>query len=135
MNGKNWNAYIERQKREYRVHPSPEFAAVMVVVIPCYNEPGLFTTLQVYWRRFTGSQIATGSCSIQVTFDRRRHHTEPYIIEQVREFAAINNSDQQQFLPLLFEGLPRKHAGVGWPENRMDLAVEHFFLHDKANGG
>ncbi len=22
-----------------------------------------------------------------------------------------------------------------WPENRMDLAVEHFFLHDKANGG
>lgn len=138
MNGKNWNAYIERQKREYRVASfPPEFAADMVVVIPCYNEPGLFTTLQSLLETVLPEvKIAT-----VIVFNSSERSTEEGIIqnrtsfEQVREFAAINNSDQQQFLPLLFEGLPRKHAGVGLARKiGMDLAVEHFFLHDKANG-
>jgi len=46
MNRKHWVSYIERQKPLYRATPLPtEFAADMVVVIPCYNEPGLFDTL------------------------------------------------------------------------------------------
>ena len=138
MNRKNWNAYIERQKPAYRVNPfSPEFAADMVVVIPCYNEPNLFTTLHSLL------EVASPEAKIAtvIVFNSSERSTEEGIMQnrssfkQVGEFAAINNSDQRQFLPLLFEGLPRKHAGVGLARKiGMDLAVEHFFLHDKADG-
>lgn len=138
MNRKNWNAYIERQKPAYRInHFSPVFAADMVVVIPCYNEPDLFTTLQ----SLQDTTMPEAKIATVVVFNSSERSTEEGIMQnrisykQLREFAAINNSDQRQFLPLLFEELPRKHAGVGLARKiGMDMAVEHFFLHDKADG-
>ena len=138
MNRKNWHAYIEWQKPAYSVNPfSPGFIADMVVVIPCYNEPDLYTTLQSL------QEAASPEANIAtlIVFNSSERSTEKGILQnrlsykQVSEFAAINNSDRLQFLPLLFEGLPRKHAGVGLARKiGMDLAVTHFFLHDKADG-
>lgn len=138
MNRNNWKAYIERQKPEYRVTSfSPEFEADMVVVIPCYNEPGLFTTLQ----SLVETTLPEARIGTVIVFNSSERSTEEGILQnrtsfmQVREFAAVNNSDRIQFLPLLFEELPRKHAGVGLARKiGMDLAVEHFSHHDKANG-
>src|SRR5690606_11124861 len=51
------------------------------------------------------------------------------------ECAAIHNSHSSCFLPLLFEDVPRKHAGVGLARKiGMDLAVEHFFSTDNERG-
>lgn len=138
MNRKNWNAYIERQKPEYRVTTfSPEFEADMVVVIPCYNEPDLFTTLQ----SLLDATLPEVRIATVIVFNSSERSTEEGILQnrisfkQAGKFAAVNNNDQRQFLPLLFEGLPRKHAGVGLARKiGMDLAVEHFSCHDKANG-
>jgi hypothetical protein len=50
-------------------------------------------------------------------------------------FAERYNEDSFVFLPLLFEDLPRKHAGVGLARKiGMDLAVEHFLRNEKPRG-
>ena len=138
MNRHNWDTYIGRQKPEYRIASLPiDFEADMVVVIPCYNEPDLFTTLHSL---LTAIQ-PEGKIAVVVVFNSGERSTEEGIRQnrisftQAKEFAAINNTHERHFLPLLFEGLPRKHAGVGLARKiGMDLAVEHFFLHDKAGG-
>ena len=106
------------------------FAADMVVVIPCYNEPGLFTTLHSLLEAMPPkTRVAT-----VIVFNSSERSTREGILqnrksfEQVTAFAAAHNTEEQYFLPLLFEELPRKHAGVGLARKiGMDLAVQHFF--------
>ncbi len=131
MNRKNWQTYIERQHPDYGITVLPvHFAADMVVVIPCYNEPGLFTTLHSLLEAMPPkTRVAT-----VIVFNSSERSTREGILqnrksfEQVTAFAAAHNTEEQYFLPLLFEELPRKHAGVGLARKiGMDLAVQHFF--------
>ncbi len=127
---KHWQPYLDRQKPEYlQVKYPTDFATDMVLVIPCYDEKELLTTLQnlrmcVTPRAKTLVAVIINSSiqsSEEVVMQNRKTHDEVF------EFAAENNSDSLRFFPLIFENLPRKHAGVGLARKiGMDLAVEFF---------
>lgn len=112
-------------------------AADMVVVIPCYDEKDLLLTLQnlrecaapkakVLVAVIINSGVRSGE---DVVEQNRKTYGE------VMEFAAENNTETLQFFPLIFEKLPRKHAGVGLARKiGMDLAVEHFLRTQNPEG-
>jgi len=135
---KHWKTYIGRQKPEYlRTIIPPDTAADMVVVIPCYNEPNLLETLYnlsicdrpdanvltvivINSGLFAGNEVVTQN---RGSFER------------ISLFAERYNESGFGFFPLLFEDLPRKHAGVGLARKiGMDLAVEHFLRNEKTRG-
>ena len=127
---KHWRLYLYRQKPEYlQVNYPLDLAADMVVVIPCYNEKELLLTLQNLCACATSKAKTLVAVKInssvltneKVVLQNRKTYDE------VIGFAAENNSDTLRFFPLIFENLPRKHAGVGLARKiGMDLAVEYF---------
>lgn len=138
MNRKHWNSYIERQNPAFRATPlPPEFAADMVVVIPCYNEPGLFDTLHSL---LVCVRPKAKVCTVIVFNAGERSSTEGIVqnrisFRQTKEFIEKYNDEGMRFFPLFFEGLPRKHAGVGLARKiGMDLAVEHFLRNGNDRG-
>lgn len=127
---KHWQTYLERQKPEYLQTRLPQdVAADAVVVIPCYDEKGVRVTLQNLCLCATpkaktlvtviiNSSVRSGN---EVVLQNRKTY------EEITAFAVENNRDTLLFFPLIFEDLPRKHAGVGLARKiGMDLAVEHF---------
>lgn len=135
---KNWQAYIERQKSDYLQTRFPaDFRADTVAVIPCYNEKELSLTLQNLCACATpkvktlvaviiNSSVLTNE---EVVLQNRKTYDE------VAKLATENNSDTLRFFPLIFENLPRKHAGVGLARKiGMDLTVEHFLRHQNPEG-
>ncbi|WP_286833815.1 MULTISPECIES: glycosyltransferase family A protein [unclassified Proteiniphilum] len=135
---KHWKTYLEKQKPEYirKIFPE-ECYADMVVVIPCHNEPDLFETLDSLFeciRPEAGVLIA-------IIFNSGVNSDEKVVLqnrvsyEQTLLYAEKHNVPELSFFPLLFEGLPRKHAGVGLARKiGMDIAVRHF-LQNKKNRG
>ncbi len=130
--------YIERQKPEHlcTIIP-PERAADMVVVIPCYNEPALFEALENL--RACGRPDANVLTVVVLNsgmFANEEVVTQNRVsYEEIGQFAERYNKPGFGFFPLLFEDLPRKHAGVGLARKiGMDLAVEHFLRNGKSRG-
>lgn len=127
---KNWEAYVARQKAEFimRRYPS-DFDAEMVVVIPCYDEPQLPATLKslldcadpgVNTLVAVVINSAVGSPGEAVHQNRKTY-------DDTLNFARTFSTGRLRFFPLVFENLPRKHAGVGLARKiGMDLAVEYF---------
>ncbi len=135
---KHWKTYIERQKAEYlyAIIP-PGAAAEIVVVIPCYNEPALFETLEnLYAADRPDANVLTVVILNSGVLAGEEVVTQNRIsYEKTNLFAERYNEDSFVFLPLLFEDLPRKHAGVGLARKiGMDLAVEHFLRNEKPRG-
>ncbi|WP_298646403.1 hypothetical protein [uncultured Proteiniphilum sp.] len=135
---KHWKAYIERQRPEYlHVTIPPETAADIVVVIPCYNEPALFDTLH----NLRASDSPKANVLTVIVFNSSVLSNENAVrqnkisYEQAVLFADRYNKPGFGFFSLLFEDLPRKHAGVGLARRiGMDLAVEHFLRNGKPRG-
>ncbi|NLX65175.1 MAG: glycosyltransferase [Bacteroidales bacterium] len=134
----HWKTYIERQKVEY-LHTTipPKAAADMIVVIPCYNEPNLFETLYNLFscvrpaaNVLTLVVVNSGLLASEEVVDQNRAS-----VKEIIRFAERYNEDGFGFFSLLFEDLPRKHAGVGLARKiGMDLAVEHFLRNGKQRG-
>lgn len=135
---KNWQAYIERQKSDYLQTRFPaDFRADAAVVIPCYNEKELSLTLQ----NLCACTTVKAKVLVAVIINSSVLSNEEVVLQnrktydEVSRFAAENNSDTLRFFPLIFENLPRKHAGVGLARKiGMDLAVEHFLRHQNLEG-
>lgn len=127
---KHWRLYLYRQKPEYlQVNYPLDLAADMVVVIPCYNEKELLLTLQ----NLCACSTSKAKTLVAVIINSSVLTNEKVVLQnrktydEVIGFAAENNSDTLRFFPLIFENLPRKHAGVGLARKiGMDLAVEYF---------
>jgi len=135
---KHWKTYIDRQNAAYtRVVPSSAFDADMIVVIPCYDEPGLFDTLhnlrtcvRPAAKVITIVVINSGERSAEAGVVQNR-----VSYEQALLFADKYNEPGFLFFPVLFERLPRKHAGVGLARKiGMDMAVAHFLHHENFRG-
>lgn len=135
---KHWQLYIDKQKAACNsVALTPTLDASMVVVIPCYNEPGLFATL---WN-LQACMRPKANILVIVVFNSGEHSEEKAVVQNRLSYQqALLYAEKQKepgfyFLPLLFEGLPRKHAGVGLARKiGMDLAVAHFLRHKMAKG-
>ncbi len=135
---KHWNKYIQRQKSEYLQNQLPKtFTADIAVVIPCLNEPKLNFTLQ----SLCDCDKAKSNIVIITVFNTSvRSRTNE--IEQnknslleINDFAKSHETSTLKFFPLIFENLPRKHAGVGLARKiGMDVAVKHFLDTQNPNG-
>lgn len=135
---KHWKTYIGRQKPEYlyTLIP-PETAADMVVVIPCYNEPALLETLHNLraCSRPNANVLAVIVLNSGVLAEGEVVMQNRVSYEDICRFARQYNEPGFVFFSLLFEDLPRKHAGVGLARKiGMDLAVEHFLHNEKPRG-
>lgn len=135
---KHWKTYTERQKPAYiRDSILPELNTDVVVVIPCFNEPDLFETLyNLHAIRRPGANVL-----ILVVFNSGEHSDESAVLqnrlsyEQLLMFSEKMSEHGFHYFPLLFERLPRKHAGVGLARKiGMDLAVAHFLQNGKPGG-
>ena len=135
---KHWKAYLERQKPEYLQTGLPQDAdADTVVVIPCYNEKEVLITLQnlCLCERSKAKTLAAVIINSSVRSDKETVLQNRKTHEEIKAFAAENNRDTLLFFPLIFENLPRKHAGAGLARKiGMDLAVQ-YFLHTQNPGG
>lgn len=135
---KNWRSYIARQKKEYIDAPYPEnLNAEIIVVIPCYNEPDLLETL----RCLSKCQRPPVNVLVAIVINSGVNSSEASILqnrvthEEVKSFADRHDEQGFSFIPLLFEGLPRKHAGVGLARKiGMDLAINHFLKNETLRG-
>lgn len=135
---KHWKSYLERQKPEYlRTVIPPDAAADIVVVIPCYDEPALFETLDNL-RAVDRPDINIWIVIVinsGVLADESVVKQNRVSYEKICFYASRYNESGFGFFPLLFEDLPRKHAGVGLARKiGMDLAVEHFLRNEKSRG-
>lgn len=135
---KHWKPYLDRQNAAYtRVAPSSAMDADMIVVIPCYNEPGLFDTLH---NLLTCVRPAAKVMTIVVINSGERSDEAGVVqnrvsYEQALLFADKYNEPGFLFFPVLFERLPRKHAGVGLARKiGMDMAVAHFLHNENTRG-
>lgn len=135
---KNWQKYIDKQKSEYlQDRFSPNFAADLVVVIPCYNEPNLITTLQ----SLCACQPIEAKILIAIILNTSVRSSEAEVaqnrktLKEIEQFANLNRKENLDFAATIFEKLPRKHAGVGLARKiGMDLAVNHFLDTQNPNG-
>ena len=108
-------------------------AADMVVVIPCYNEPELTETLD----SLLACDRPNAKVLVAVVCNAGENAAEGGILQNrityrqtLQRARSLTDPGGITLFPLLFEELPRKHAGVGLARKiGMDLAVHHF-LHD-----
>ena len=135
---KNWHSYLSKQKPDFRHQQLPtDFDADTIVVIPCYNEPGMLKTLQslLHCQHPTAKTLVAVIVNSSECANTSVVAQNQMTYDEVNRFAKTNNSSELQFTSLLFEKLPKKHAGVGLARKiGMDLAVEHFYRHQKERG-
>lgn len=129
--------YISKQIIEEQNIEAPEKDLQMVVVIPCFNEPDITTVLLSLWQNIptqcsvevivvvNSSELATQD---QIVFNRAT-------FDVLNLYAITNNRINLKLLPLLKEGLPRKHAGVGLARKiGMDLACKRLSMVNQPQG-
>lgn len=112
---KHWKKYIKKHKAYDGYYVPTSFDYDMVVVIPCYNEPNVLTTLQSLMQcavthRPVGVVVVVNS-SEKTPDNIIQNNRETF--KQLIDFAAEYNQPKLTFHALLCEDLPRKHAGVG----------------------
>ncbi len=135
---KNWENYIERQKPEYIATPyPPRLNADIILVIPCFNEPGVLEVL----KSLRGCARPRVNVLTAIIVNSGEDSDESRVIQnrvtykEVNDFAVKNFDPAFSFFPFLFENLPRKHRGVGLARKiGMDLAVAHFLANSNSEG-
>ena len=129
--------YLSRQKLDLQNISAPEKGLKMVVVIPCFMEPDITTTLLSLWHTEPVDCVveiivvvnsSERSSDQQIEFNRQTYR-------QLIKFAKVHQRKGVRFLPILIEGASRKHAGVGLARKTgMDLALQRFVQVDQPNG-
>lgn len=126
---KHWKKYIDRHG-VYNKYVIPEgFNYGMVVVIPCYDEPKILTTLKSLLHCLptenpVGVVVVVNSSELTDS-EIVQKNRETY--QAVKVFANKHNQPNMMFHALLCENMPRKHAGVGLARKiGMEWAVRGF---------
>jgi glycosyltransferase involved in cell wall biosynthesis len=134
----HWQSYIKKQKPEYRQTQFPmDFVADIIIVIPCYNEPNIFETLHslLNCKRPPANILVAIVVNSSERSEANAIAQNRITYEEVNRFSDTHSTPGFRFFPLLFENLPKKHAGVGLARKiGMDLAVEHFYRNEKERG-
>lgn len=127
---KHLERYIEKQKSEYLDPFVPlGVKADMVVVIPCYDEPDLLGVLD----SLRSIERPDASVLILVVMNAGVLAPADVVLRNRMTYAEVVSYGERfnvpgfDFFPVLFEGLPRKHAGVGLARKiGMDMAIKLF---------
>lgn len=126
---RHWHKYIEKHKVYDKYAVPHDFNYGMVVVIPCYDEPDLFTTLNSLCQCIPTQQpvavlvvINSSEMADELVVLHNRKTYDKLIV-----FAKDHNTAELSFHGLLCESLPRKHAGVGLARKiGMEWAIRGF---------
>ena len=134
---RNWKEHIQRHQA-YNNYPLPaEFNYDMVVVIPCFAEPDLLTTLKSLMQceptqQPVGVLVVVNSSELT---DEAIVEKNRITYNEVFAFAEKYNQPQLSFHALLCEDMPRKHAGVGLARKiGMEWAVRGFLQSNNSDG-
>lgn len=109
----------------------------LIVVIPCYNEPDLISTLTSLWR------CEKPLCSVQVIVIINSSISDSYNIlgqneetyNTAKDWIQKHEDNKLRFQVFNFPNLPNKHAGVGLARKiGMDEAVRVFNKINNENG-
>jgi mRNA-degrading endonuclease YafQ of YafQ-DinJ toxin-antitoxin module len=109
----------------------------IIVVIPCFNEPDLITSLNTLLEcdKPNGNvEVITviNACKTS-SFGDKEHNVNTF--NNAKKWAEQNNSDALKFHFILNNELPKKHAGVGLARKiGMDEAVYRFHSINKEDG-
>jgi hypothetical protein len=134
----HWRQYINRQPQEYMqsLYPS-SVSADMIVVIPCLDEPDLHETIHslLACDRPDAEVLVAVICNAGEDVAKESVMQNRITYQQTLLLAQSLDEKGMTLCPLLFEQLPRKHAGVGLARKiGMDLAIQHFLTHEKEHG-
>jgi hypothetical protein len=135
---KHWRKYLSIQKKEYMQSALPiDFKADAVVVIPCFNEPALNITLTDILEKSTTEEkllvVVVINSSVLTSESIVEKNRQTYL--RTQEFAFVNSTPSVKIVPIIVEGLPRKHAGVGLARKiGMDLAIDYYLRIDNPEG-
>lgn len=134
---KNWHKYIQKHQvyNQYAIPSSFNYG--MVIVIPCFNEPDVFTTLKSLMQ-CTSTEQSVGVLvvvnSSELTDNSIVEHNRT-TYDKLLAFAEKHNQPQLSFHALLCESLPRKHAGVGLARKiGMEWAIRGFLQSNNRDG-
>ena len=134
---KHWKKYIQKHQA-YNKYPIPtDFDYGMVVVIPCFDEPDLLTTLRSLMlctstQNPVGVLVVVNSGELS---DENAIQNNRKTYDTLAAFAIENSQPKLSFHALLCENLPRKHAGVGLARKiGMEWAVRGFLQSGNNDG-
>lgn len=135
---KHWESYLKKERGLFTRDVYPvDFNADVIVVIPCYNEPNLFITLESLLNCSKSELniliaiiVNSGENSdLDTILQNRKTH------EEIKLFSKKTNDQGFLFTSILCEKLPKKHAGVGLARRiGMNLAVQHFLNNENREG-
>lgn len=134
---KHWQKYIEKHKVYDKYAVPRNFNYGMVIVIPCFDEPDVLTTLNSL-KQCLPTQYPVGVLvvvnSSEVTDEAIViHNRKTY--DDITAFAINENRLNLSFYALLCEDLPRKHAGVGLARKiGMEWAIRGFLQCENRDG-
>jgi len=132
------NRYIEKYKVSHPLilqKPSPNLQ--MIVIIPAYNEPDIFATLNSL------KKCKKPENNVEVIILINHTANTPLHIKEINRevfnkiITDYSNSDtgKLQFCSILIEDMPQKHAGAGLArKTAMDEAIRRFAYINNDNG-
>ena len=134
---RHWQKYIQKHQAYNKYAVPVDFNYGMVVVIPCFDEPNVLTTLRSLMQcapaqHPVGVLVVVNSSELSdEAIIKRNRATYKNLIA----FAEEHNQPQLSFHALLCESLPRKHAGVGLARKiGMEWAVRGFLQSGNSDG-
>lgn len=123
-------AYLDRHSLcSPQIPDNPNAKAGIIVVIPCFNEPDLISSLESLWN------CDKSDCFIEViVVINASEDSDPEIISQnektfsdAKNWMEKNSHESLKFFLIKNYSLPKKHAGVGLARKiGMDEAVSRF---------
>ncbi len=134
---KHWEKYIQKHQAYNKYAIPAGFNYGVVVVIPCFDEPDVLTTLKslmqcVPTQHPVGVLVVVNSSELTEEAIVK-HNRVTY--DEVVTFAKEYNQPQLAFHALLCENMPRKHAGVGLARKiGMEWAVRGFLQCNNSDG-
>ena len=134
---KHWQKYIQKHQAYNKYAIASDFDYDMVVVIPCFDEPDVLTTLRSLML-CTSTQNPVGVLVVVNSGELSNEnaiHNNRKTYDALTAFAIENNQPKLSFHALQCEDLPRKHAGVGLARKiGMEWALRGFFQSGNNDG-
>lgn len=133
----HWKKYIQKHQAYNKYTIPNSFNYGMVVVIPCFDEPDILTTLKSLMKcaptqQPVGVLVVVNSSELS-DIGTIKSNRDSY--DEIIAFGKKHNQPQLSFHALLCENMPRKHAGVGLARKiGMEWAVRGFLQSVNSDG-
>lgn len=122
----NWKRYLKLHKIGGGIDIFKPNYYGMCVVIPCYNEPDLLQTIENLWQADEPKEKTAVIVVVNSGENAANNITtqNKYTYSQLIDFANANKNAKLTLIPLFYEKIRKKHAGVGYARKiGMDYAI------------